>query len=206
MGVGAGLYMYVVVVHKFTFAISSPDEFLLFLVTRSALTGACVRACVRACVGVFINAGPTMCDVYHVLMKCAKTWIERVDWHSFTIHLTSTELARTCAMYDHCVLSEHSMCIMQTGVLSFTVAPDVQCTRKHGVVAITLWTYSLKRSELLVHVQVTIIFVVSVGLSVCLSVCLFVCLCRVFLSRLWSDFNQIRTYVICLGLVVSPRI
>jgi len=29
MGVGAGLYMYVVVVKKFTFAISSPDELLL---------------------------------------------------------------------------------------------------------------------------------------------------------------------------------
>jgi len=28
MGVGAGPYMYVVVVQKFTFAISSPDEFL----------------------------------------------------------------------------------------------------------------------------------------------------------------------------------
>ena len=55
---------------------------------------------------------------------------------------------------------------------------------------------------LLVHGQVTIIFVVSVGLSVCL----FVCLCRVFLSRLWSDFDQTNTYVICLGLIVSPRI
>jgi len=32
------------------------------------------------------------------------------------------------------------------------------------------------------------------------SVCWFVCLCRVFLSRLWSDFDQTRTYVICLGL------
>ena len=33
MGVGAGLYMYVhvVVVQKFTFAISSPDEFLFYL-------------------------------------------------------------------------------------------------------------------------------------------------------------------------------
>jgi len=51
-------------------------------------------------------------------------------------------------------------------------------------------------SQLLVHGQVTIIFVVSVGLSVWL----FVCLCRVFLSRLWSDFDQTRTYVICLGL------
>jgi len=30
MGVGAGLYVYDVVVKKFTFAISSPDEFLLF--------------------------------------------------------------------------------------------------------------------------------------------------------------------------------
>jgi len=30
MGVGAGLYMYVVVVRKFTFPISSPDEFLLY--------------------------------------------------------------------------------------------------------------------------------------------------------------------------------
>ena len=28
MGVGAGLYMYDVVVKKFTFAMSSPDEFL----------------------------------------------------------------------------------------------------------------------------------------------------------------------------------
>jgi len=33
MGVGAGLYMYDVVVKKFTFAISFPDEFLLDLAT-----------------------------------------------------------------------------------------------------------------------------------------------------------------------------
>jgi len=33
MGVGAGLYMYVVVVQKFTFAISSPDEFLSQIVS-----------------------------------------------------------------------------------------------------------------------------------------------------------------------------
>jgi len=31
MGVGAGLYLYVVVVQEFTFAISFPDEFLLIL-------------------------------------------------------------------------------------------------------------------------------------------------------------------------------
>jgi len=32
MGVGAGLYMYVVVVQKVTFAISSPDEFLSYII------------------------------------------------------------------------------------------------------------------------------------------------------------------------------
>jgi len=36
MGVGAGLYVYVVVVQKFTFAISSPDEFLFSLASVSA--------------------------------------------------------------------------------------------------------------------------------------------------------------------------
>ena len=35
MGVGAGLYMYVVVVQKFTFAISSPDKFLYIIFTRA---------------------------------------------------------------------------------------------------------------------------------------------------------------------------
>jgi len=33
MDVGAGLYMYVVVVQKFTIAISSPDEFLYYMQT-----------------------------------------------------------------------------------------------------------------------------------------------------------------------------
>jgi len=37
MGIGAGLYMYDVVVKKFTFAISSPDEFLSWLVMTFTL-------------------------------------------------------------------------------------------------------------------------------------------------------------------------
>ena len=37
MGIGPGL-MYVVVVQKFTFAISSPDEFLYWLEVREILT------------------------------------------------------------------------------------------------------------------------------------------------------------------------
>jgi len=39
-------------------------------------------------------------------------------------------------------------------------------------------------------------YFLSVSLFVCLSVCLSVCLCIVFLSRLWSDFDQTRTHVI----------
>jgi len=80
-------------------------------------------------------------------------------------------------------------------LLSFHYVP-VDCS---SVRRTTFWCFSF---HILVHGQVTIIFVVSVGLSVCLSVCL----CRVFISRLWSDFDQTWTYVICLGLVVSRRI
>ena len=46
--------------------------------------------------------------------------------------------------------------------------------------AVPLSESTFQVPTLLVHSQVTIIFVVSV----CLFVCLFVCLCRVFLSRL----------------------
>ena len=49
MGVRAGLYMYVVVVQKFTFAILSPDEFLYYF----ALSGVVVpNACDDAAVYV----------------------------------------------------------------------------------------------------------------------------------------------------------
>jgi len=38
MGIGAGLYMYDVVVKKFMFAVSSPDEFLFTLVSSVLLS------------------------------------------------------------------------------------------------------------------------------------------------------------------------
>jgi len=46
MGVGAGLYMYDVVVKKFTFAISSHDELLLVsgLTRRTAVVTSCANA------------------------------------------------------------------------------------------------------------------------------------------------------------------
>jgi len=42
MGVGAGLYMHFVVVQKFTFAISSPDEFLSCHATWSVIFRSCI--------------------------------------------------------------------------------------------------------------------------------------------------------------------
>jgi len=60
------------------------------------------------------------------------------------------------------------------------------------------WPEVVRGNQTWAYWFTAIIFVVAV--------CLSVCLCRVFLSRLWSDFDQTWTYVICLGLVVSPRI
>jgi len=57
MGVGAGLSMYVVVVQKFTFAISSPDEFLSYL-TPSIMPAEIVRMYVveqRNAAGIMIS-------------------------------------------------------------------------------------------------------------------------------------------------------
>jgi len=54
MGVGAGLYMYVVVVQKFTFAISSPDEFLFYLLRLRHYKAKCVKTrCYQEGVGPF---------------------------------------------------------------------------------------------------------------------------------------------------------
>ena len=54
--------------------------------------------------------------------------------------------------------------------------------------------------SVLVHGQATIIFVVSV----CLSVCLFVC--AEFFLAVFDPISIKLGHVICLGLVVSPRI
>ena len=66
---------------------------------------------------------------------------------------------------------------------------------KKGVVGYVHWV-----AVLLVHGQVTIILVVSV----CLFVCLFVC--AAFFSAVFDPISIKLEHVICLGLVVSPRI
>ena len=64
--------------------------------------------------------------------------------------------------------------------------------------------YTNVLTTLLIHGQVTIIFVVSVCLSVCLFVCLFVC--AEFFSAVFDPISIKLGHAICLGLVVSPRI
>jgi len=57
--------------------------------------------------------------------------------------------------------------------------PDASAIAAAAVEISPVFRIALDNETLLVHGQMTIIFVVSV----CLFVCLFVCLCRVFLSR-----------------------
>jgi len=54
MGVGASLRMYDVVVKKFTFAISSPGEFLF---TFTTFAGFCFNCCLYVCLSVCLLAG-----------------------------------------------------------------------------------------------------------------------------------------------------
>ena len=63
MGVGAGLSMYVVVVQKFTFAISSPDEFLSVCPVLSCLSVTLVycgqtAGWIKMALGTEVGLGP----------------------------------------------------------------------------------------------------------------------------------------------------
>jgi len=58
MGVGAGLYMYDVVVQKFTFAISSPVEFLYYTVLKHVLSKKLGFAIDHLFVKLFRTSGP----------------------------------------------------------------------------------------------------------------------------------------------------
>ena len=59
MGVGAGLYVYDVVVRKFTFALSSRDEFLFFIMIYESVFSACI-------VNFWINLRDSVVDAYCV--------------------------------------------------------------------------------------------------------------------------------------------
>ena len=102
-----------------------------------------------------------------------------------------------CAVHTHCMAT--SSAVSLNGDMKTTLkllSPNHYYSRDAFVRGFLLTSCA---QHSLVHVQVTIIFVVSL--------CLFVCLCRVFLSRPRSDLDQTRTqcHVTCPGLVVSPR-
>ena len=78
MGVGAGLYMCVVVVRKFTFAISSPDEFLSFYRGPShlCLTQLSTRECYRQH-STIINSLSQ--NSRHSMQTCTHKQVERLS-------------------------------------------------------------------------------------------------------------------------------
>jgi len=66
MGVGPGIYMYDVVVKKFTFAVSSPDEFLVtFWVSRRRRKIFCGHARLCVCLSVCVSVRGRMPTLLH---------------------------------------------------------------------------------------------------------------------------------------------
>jgi len=93
---------------------------------------------------------------------------------------TYPSISQGCGVLGHCLNMHDLQCLIPTCNSNFS----------HYLQFVVLYVGSWP-SDHYFH---------SVCLSVCSFVCLSVCLCRVFLSRLWSDFDQTRTYVMCLGL------
>jgi len=59
-------------------------------------------------------------------------------------------------------------------------------------------TAILQCSQMLTQLSISYIIIGSLSSDHYFrSVCWFVCLCRVFLSRFWSNFDQTWTHVIC---------
>jgi len=67
MGVGAGLYMYDVVVKKFTFAISSPDEFLFHRQCSTYVAGDGV-----AVLNMLTHNNRVLCCTVHICVHLLK--------------------------------------------------------------------------------------------------------------------------------------
>ena len=118
MGVGAGLYMYDIVVKKFTFAISSPDEFLFSLSwTRGTHSwqifdwNAAERICLRcdAC----ISGGATWQDLQSFLI---------LEWNGWVIQNDVNELCFCMYCVHDCDDSKSMKCL--TVPCKLTPPPD----------------------------------------------------------------------------------
>ena len=71
MGIGAGLYMYVIVVQKFTFAISSPDEFLFLSIVWGGVVVQWVECWTLRSVGRGFKSSRQRCVTTICLYLCA---------------------------------------------------------------------------------------------------------------------------------------
>jgi len=131
------------------------------------------------------------------------------DWFSLCCRLTPVVLEKRLL----------NRCLSVNNILMFAAAsygpwdyknkPDLfHCTRQPNVALVCVYIivsfglFMHVAFVVLVHGQVTIIFVVSVGLSVCL----FVCAEFSSFSAVFDPISIKLGHVICLGLVVSPRI
>jgi len=92
MRVGAGLYMYVVVVQKFTFAISSPDEFLYvfsFFVILFCLVP--VRQTIS---WLHVSFWAHVNIVHHI-----------ISYHIISYHIISYHIENVCLLnWVHCLM------------------------------------------------------------------------------------------------------
>jgi len=96
MGVGAGLYMYVVVVQKFTFAISSPGEFLFY-----SLTLYLVWAATSSMNYAFLTAFRVSTTLYYHVLYFFDKQIDGVDCCRLCVGLFSVICpARTVTGFD----------------------------------------------------------------------------------------------------------
>jgi len=71
VGIGAGLYMYVIVVQKFTFAISSPDEFLFLSIVWGGVVVQWVECWTLRSVGRGFKSSRQRCVTTICLYLCA---------------------------------------------------------------------------------------------------------------------------------------
>jgi len=97
MGVGSGLYMYVVVVQKFTFAISSRDEFLSLTASKGF---------------------EPLCKNYSVTEYQAHGRFCACVWQAFVCHLASYWVV---SLLYFCMLSVYFFCLLHLSVVFYTV-------------------------------------------------------------------------------------
>jgi len=158
----------------------------VFCVFRALVINEFVRLLLQLCYIATVLYRST-CISQHLQFKNWRTLLEQSFTAQVLIATSAFGLGRRCAR----VLLNGVTCTVSVPYCYWLqTAGQYRCVyfvkmlpfEQFWLVINAYWSATAIVKRLLVHGQVTIIFVVSVGL--------FVCLCRVFLSRLWSDFDQ----------------